>query len=74
MLDSTFLKAVKYIPQGTGWYIGTNGAPYNLPNPRLLQIDDTRYTLKIDHNVNANHHLSGRYTSTPVIKTQVSPY
>ena len=73
MLDQSFLKAVKYIPTSNNFYFGTNGTLYNLPNPRLLSIDDTRWTLKIDHNVNASHHLSGRYTSTPIIKTQVAP-
>jgi hypothetical protein len=73
MIDQSFLKAVKYIPQGTGWYVGTNGAPYNLFSPRLLSIDDTRYTLKLDHNISDFHHLSGRFTTTPVVKTQFAP-
>jgi hypothetical protein len=73
LLDSTFLKAVKYIPPSSNYYIGTNGTLYNLANPRLLSINDTRYTLKIDHNINSNHRLSGRYTSTPIVKTQYAP-
>ena len=73
LLDSTFLKSVKYIPTSSNYYVGSNGSIYNLSNPRLLSINDTRWTFKVDHNFNANHHLSGRYTSTPVIKTQVAP-
>ena len=73
MLDASFLKAVKYIPSSSNYYLGSNGTVYNLPNPRLLSIDDTRWTMKIDHNLTANHHLSGRYTTTPVVKTQYAP-
>ena len=73
MIDQSYLKAVKYIPTGAAWYVGTNGAPYNLFSPRLLSIDDTRYTLKMDHNLSENHHLSGRFTTTPVVKTQFAP-
>ncbi len=57
MLDATFLKAVKYTPPGSGYYIGTNGTLFNLSNPRLLSQDDTRYTVKIDENISTAHHL-----------------
>jgi Carboxypeptidase regulatory-like domain len=73
MLDSTFLKSVKYIPSSSAYYIGSNGSLYNLSNPRLLSIDETRYTVKIDQIFNANHHLSGRYSVTPIVKTQYQP-
>ena len=73
MLDATFLKAKKYIVPGGSYYIGSNGNVFNLYNPRLLSQDDKRLTAKIDQQLGADHHLSARFSATPVIKTQVTP-
>ena len=73
MLDSSFIKATKYIPTGQGYYTGSNGNVFNLFNPRLLSQDDKRLTVRLDHILSEKQRLNGRYTQTPVIKTQVTP-
>ncbi|HWB85324.1 MAG TPA: carboxypeptidase regulatory-like domain-containing protein [Bryobacteraceae bacterium] len=73
MLDSTYLKTLPYYAEPGAYYIGANGTIENLYNPRLLSQDEKRYTLKIDQMVNDYHHLSFRYTATPIIKTQMTP-
>ena len=73
MLDSTYLKAVKYIPVGGSYYVGGSGNVFNLFNPRLLSQDDKRFTIRIDQILGNKHRLTGRYTTTPIIKTQNTP-
>lgn len=73
MLDATFIKATKYIPTSSSFYTGSNGNIFNLYNPRLLSQNDKRFTTRLDHILSASQRLNGRYTQTPVIKTQVTP-
>lgn len=73
MLDSTYLKATKYIVTGGNYYVGSSGAVFNLYNPRLLSQDETRYTIRVDHALTDTQRLTGRWSSTPVVKTQVTP-
>jgi hypothetical protein len=73
MMDATFLKAKKYIVPAGQYYIGSNGAIANYFNPRLLSQDDKRLTAKIDQQVGDKQHLSARFSSTPIIKTQYTP-
>lgn len=73
MLDSSALKAMKFIVAPGGYYINSNGTVSNLPNPRLLRQDDKRFTVRIDHNLSAMDKLNGRYTVTPIVKSQYTP-
>ncbi|MBZ5617831.1 MAG: TonB-dependent receptor [Acidobacteriia bacterium] len=73
MMDATYLKSVKYIVPGANYYVGANGNVFNLYNPRLLTQDDKRFTLRVDQSLGDKHRLTARFTSTPVIKTQVTP-
>jgi hypothetical protein len=75
LLDPTAVKALEYLaPAGAGgYYLNSNGTVSNLDNPRLLRQDTKRYTLRIDQMLGANNRLYGRYTATPIIKTQNYP-
>ena len=75
LLDPSAVKALQYLaPAGAGgYYLNSNGTVSNLDNPRLLRQDTKRYTLRIDQIINANNRLYGRYTATPIIKTQNYP-
>jgi len=73
MLDATYLKSLKYYAAPGNFYIGSNGAVQNLYNPRLLAADERRLTIKIDQLVTDKDHVSFRYTSTPIVKTQMTP-
>lgn len=75
LLDPTAVKALQYLaPAATGGYfLNSNGTVSNLDNPRLLREDTKRYTLRIDHLFNERNRLFGRYSATPIIKTQNYP-
>jgi hypothetical protein len=75
LLDPSAVKALQYLaPPGTGgYYLNSNGTVSNLDNPRLLREDTKRYTLRIDQMINDRNRLYGRYSATPIIKTQNYP-
>lgn len=74
LLDPAALKALQYLaPSAGGYYLNSNGTVSNLDNPRLLREDTKRYTLRIDHIISDKNRLYGRYSATPIIKTQNYP-
>jgi hypothetical protein len=73
MLDSSALKALKYIAEPGDYYINSAGNVSNLPNPRLLRQNETRYTFKVDQVISDKNRVSVRYTETPIVKNQFTP-
>jgi hypothetical protein len=73
LLDSSYVKSLKYYAAPGNFYIGSAGTVQNLYNPRLLRSDEKRFTIKVDEIISSNDHISARYTATPIIKTQYTP-
>jgi hypothetical protein len=73
LLDSVYVKSLPYYAPASTWYIGQAGTVENLYNPRRLKSDEKRFTIKFDEIASSNDHISFRYTSTPIIKTQFTP-
>jgi hypothetical protein len=73
MIDSTYTKTLPYYTAAGNYYIGSSGAVENLPNPRLLRAFEGRWTFKIDEVATEKDHFSFRLTSTPIVKTQLTP-
>jgi hypothetical protein len=73
MLDPSALKAVSLVAPAGAYYLNSNGLISNAFLPRRLRQDEKRYTVRIDHNFGDKNKLSGRYTATPIIKTQDTP-
>jgi hypothetical protein len=73
LIDSTYLKTLQYYAPAGQWYIGTSGAVENLYNPRTLQQDEKRITIKVDEILTSNDHISARWTLTPIVKMQFTP-
>jgi hypothetical protein len=70
MQDATALKAMKYIMPAGPYFLNSNGLISNVMVPRVLQQDEKRYTIRIDQVINSKNQLFGRYTATPIVKTQ----
>ncbi len=73
MLDATALKSLPYIATAGAYYLNSNNTISNIYSPRLLSQDETRYNLRIDHVINDNNRIYGRYTTTPIVKIQGTP-
>jgi Carboxypeptidase regulatory-like domain len=73
LLDSVAVKSLSYIAQPGPYFLNSNGLISNLYAPRILKQDEKRYTVRIDENISDKNHLFGRFTSTPIVKTQGTP-
>lgn len=75
-LNASAQKAMQYIHAYGGdssWFLDPFGRVQNLYDPRTLRQDDSRYTVRVDHNFSDRNLLNGRYTATPLVKTQFTP-
>jgi hypothetical protein len=73
MIDTTAVKTLPYIAAAGPYYVNSNGLISNIYSPRLLSIDTKRYTVRIDEAISSKNRLSGRWSSTPVVKIQGTP-
>ncbi len=73
MIDTTYQKSLKYYAPAGSYYIGSSGNVMNLPNPRLLRAFEGRWMIKFDEIATDRDHFSFRFSSTPIIKTQLTP-
>ncbi len=73
LLDSTAIKTLPYIATAGPYYLNSNGLISNIFAPRQLKSNEIRYTGRIDHTISDNNRIYGRYTITPVVKTQGTP-
>lgn len=67
LLDPVALKALQYLPQGGDYYVNSNGQLVNWNTQRFARQDETRYLVRIDHNISSNNRINGRITSIPVV-------
>jgi carboxypeptidase family protein len=67
MLDPVALKALQYLPHAGAFYVNSNGQLVNYFVYRFAKQDETRYTVRIDHNLTANNRLNFRMTAVPAI-------
>jgi hypothetical protein len=73
MMDSSALKAAALVAPAGAYYLNSNGLISNAFLPRRLRQEEKRYTVRIDHSFGDKNHMYGRYTATPIIKTQDTP-
>ena len=73
MLDTSAQKALQYIVPAGPYYLNSNGLISNIVTPRVLTQDERRYTVRVDQTIGGKNRLTGRYTATPIVKTQGSP-
>ena len=73
MLDASAQKALQLLAPASDYYLNSNGLISNVVAPRRLRQDEKRYTVRIDEVISSRNRLYGRYTSTPIIKTQDTP-
>ncbi len=73
LLDTSAQKALGYIIPASDYYLNSNGLISNAVVPRLLTQNDRRFTLRIDQIISSKNRINGRYTATPIIKTQLAP-
>ncbi len=73
LLDTSAQKALKYIAPAGPYYLNANGLISNIVTPRVLSQDEQRYTVRVDETISVKNHLTGRFTSTPIVKTVFTP-
>ena len=67
MIDPTAIALLKFMPDAGGYFIDDAGLVRNYIVQRFVKQDETRYTLRLDHNLTKNDKLNFRYTKTPAI-------
>ena len=63
-IDPTAKKILEFMPKG-GDYFLDNGFVRNYVVNREVTQNETRYTLRLDHNITKNNKISFRYSATP---------
>jgi hypothetical protein len=65
-IDPTAQKVLSFLPMGGGYFLD-NGAISNYVVNRQVTQDETRYTLRLDHNITKSNKINFRVTVTPAI-------
>jgi hypothetical protein len=65
-IDPTARQVLTYLPKA-GDYFLENGAVFNYIVNRQVNQDETRYTVRLDHNFTQKNKINFRYTLTPAI-------
>lgn len=67
-IDPTAPKILAYMPApSSDYFIDGAGLVRNYIVHRFVQQDETRYTLRLDHNFTKDNHASFRYSKTPAV-------
>ena len=66
-LDPTAQRLLQFLPTGGDYFIDEAGLVRNQLIQRFVQQDETRYTLRLDHNISNNQRATFRYTVTPAV-------
>ncbi|HEX6623234.1 MAG TPA: carboxypeptidase-like regulatory domain-containing protein, partial [Pyrinomonadaceae bacterium] len=66
-LDPTAQNLLQFLPAAGDYFIDDAGLIRNQTIQRFVQQDETRYTLRLDHNINNNQKVNFRYTVTPAV-------
>ncbi|PWT88273.1 MAG: hypothetical protein C5B55_13415 [Blastocatellia bacterium] len=67
MIDPKALEVLKFMPTPGDYFIDDAGLVRNYIVQRFVTQDETRYTLRLDHNFTSNDHVNFRYTKTPAV-------
>jgi len=65
-IDPIATKIVKFQPSGTGYFLD-NGVIRNAILDRQVTQNETRYTLRLDHQLTNSNKINFRFTKTPAI-------
>jgi len=65
-VDPIAAKLIKFQPSGTGYFLD-NGVIRNAVLNRQVNQNETRYTLRLDHQLTQSNRVNFRYTKTPAI-------
>jgi hypothetical protein len=65
-IDPIAAKLIKFQPSGTGYFLD-NGVVRNAVLNRQVNQNETRYTLRLDHQLTKSNRMNFRYTKTPAI-------
>ncbi|HEX8117456.1 MAG TPA: hypothetical protein VF521_09295, partial [Pyrinomonadaceae bacterium] len=66
-LDPTAQKILQFLPNGRDYFVDDAGLVRNAVIQRFVQQDETRYTLRLDHNFTDMFKANFRYTLTPAV-------
>lgn len=66
-LDQTSQKILQFMPTGGDYFVDDAGLVRNYVVNRFVRQDETRYTLRLDHNVTEKNKVNFRYTLTPAV-------
>jgi hypothetical protein len=66
-LDPTGQKILEFLPTGGDYFLDDAGLVRNAVINRFVKQDETRYTLRLDHNFSNTNKANFRYTVTPAI-------
>ena len=65
-IDPIAAKLIKFQPEGAGYFVD-NGVLRNAVLNRQVTQNETRYTLRLDHQLTKSDRVNFRYTKTPAI-------
>ena len=66
-LDPVAVKALDFLPHAGNYFINDAGLLSNFVVNRFVQQNETRYTLRLDHQLTQKDRLSLRYTKVPAV-------
>jgi len=68
MIDPTALKVLAFMPPpSSSYFLDSAGLVRNFIVHRFVVQDETRYTLRLDHNLSKNNKINFRYSKTPAV-------
>ena len=66
-IDPTTPRVLQFMPQAGDYFIDESGLVRNYLVNRFVRQDETRYTVRLDHNITENNKANFRYTLTPAV-------
>ncbi len=67
MMDPVAVKALEFLPRAGNYFINDSGQLANFVVNRFVQQDETRFTLRLDHQLTTQNRISGRFTKVPAV-------
>ncbi|MBS1812264.1 MAG: carboxypeptidase regulatory-like domain-containing protein [Acidobacteria bacterium] len=67
MMDPVAVRALDFLPRAGNYFINDAGLLSNFVVNRFVQQDETRYTLRLDHQLTQKDRLSFRFTKVPAV-------
>ena len=66
-LDPTAQRILQFLPTPGDYFVDDAGLVRNAVINRFVKQDETRYTVRLDHNITKNDKVNFRYTLTPAV-------